>query len=103
MPEVNRPAASSGGRVVSATEAVRSFRAIVARVLEERAVYVVERRGKPVAEIGPVADPPLTGAMFAEIVRSGSAELAGAEYLRAVEHGIALLNRAEVPGDPWER
>lgn len=92
-----------GTRVVSATEAVRSFRSIVARVREDRAVYVVKRRGKPVAQIGPVADPPLTGAMFAEIVRSGSTDLAGAEYLRAVEDGIALLNRAEVPGDPWER
>ena len=90
-------------RPISATEAVRNFGSILASVREDRAVYVVTRSGTPVAELGPVADPPLTGAMFAEIVRSGSTDLAGAEYLRAVEDGIALLNRAEVPGDPWER
>ena len=70
---------------------------------EDRAVYVVTRSGTPVAELGPVAEPPLTAGEFAAFVRSGSAGLAGAEYLRAIEDGIARPNRADVPGDPWER
>ena len=93
----------SDTRVVSATEAARNFGSIVAQVREKRVVYVVERSGTPVAQISPVEERVFTGRDFVEMVRSGAAQVAGAEYLRAVEEGIALLNRAEVPESPWER
>ncbi len=96
-------AAPDGSRVVSATEAARNFGSIVARVREDRTVYVVERSGTPVARIGPVEERGFTGSDFVEMVRDGATRLAGAEYLRAVEEGIALLNRVEVPESTWER
>ena len=99
---VRRSVASGGSRVVSATEAARNFGSIVARVREDRAVYVVERSGTPVARIGPVEERGFTGGDFVKMARSGAARVAGAEYLRAVEEGIALLNRSEVPESPWE-
>ena len=98
-----RPAAPIRSRAVSATEAAKNFGELLARVREDGAVYVVERRGKPVAQIGPVGDRVFTGADFVELVRSSVTRPAGPEYARAVEEGIALLNRAEVPKSPWER
>ena len=90
-------------RVVSATEAAKNFGEVLARVREERAIYVVERHGKPVAQISPVEERAFTGADFVELVRSTSDPSAGSEYACAVEEGIAFLNRAEVPKSPWER
>ena len=95
------PGMSSGARVVTATETAKNFGAIVDRVREDRAVYVVERGGKPVAEIGPVAKT-VTVRDFVEIVRSGSVPSPGDEYLEAVEEGIASWNRLEVPENRWE-
>ncbi|MDE2654276.1 MAG: type II toxin-antitoxin system Phd/YefM family antitoxin [Gemmatimonadetes bacterium] len=101
---MSKPTGSSDRlRVVSATEAAKNFGEVLARVREERAVYVVERRGKPVAEIRPVEERAFTGADFLELVRATSDPSAGPEYACAVETGIAFLNRAEVPKSPWER
>ncbi len=94
---------SNRSRVVSATEAAKKFGEVLARVREERAVYVVERRGKPVARISPVEDRVFTEADFVELARATADPSAGPEYARAVEEGIAFLNRAEVPKSPWER
>ena len=95
--------APSAARVVTATEAAKNFGAIVDRVREERAVYVVERGGTPVAEIGPVKARSFTVRDFVELLRSGSMPRASEEYCRAVEEGIAFCNRPEVPENPWER
>lgn len=95
--------APSGARVVTATETAKNFGAIIDRVREDRAVYVVERSGKPVAEIGPAQVGTCTVRDFAELVRSGSVPVAGDEYLKAVEEGVAFWNREEVPEDPWAR
>ena len=100
--EQARPPASSGVRVVTATETAKNFGAIIDRVREDRAVYVVERAGTPVAEIGPVKSKIVTIRDFAEIVRSGSVPSPGEDYLKAVEEGIALGNRPEVPANRWE-
>ena len=97
-----RSAAESGARVVTATETAKNFGAIIDRVREERAVYVVERGGTPVAEIGPVKAKPVTIRDFVELVRSGSVPSPGEDYLEAVEEGIALYNRPEVPENRWE-
>ena len=94
---------SSGARVVTATETAKNFGSIIDRVREERAVYVVERGGTPVAEIRPVKARTVTVRDFVEHVRSGSIPAAGEEYLKAVEEGVAFWNRAEVPRDPWAR
>ena len=97
----------SDPRVVSATEAARNFGSIVAQVREKRAVYVVERSGKPVARIGPIAERKLTGGEFAALVQASAGAAAGGaprmddEYCRAVQDGIAFLNRSEVPKTPW--
>ena len=96
------PTTSSGARVVTATETAKNFGSIIDRVREERAVYVVERGGTPVAEIGPVAKT-VTVRDFAELIRSGSIPVAGEEYLKAVEEGVAFWNREEVPRHPWAR
>lgn len=99
-----RSTAPSGSRVVTATETAKNFGAIIDRVREEHAVYVVERGGTPVVEIGPVKEKAVvTVRDFVEIIRSGSIPAAGEEYLKAVEEGVAFWNRAEVPRDPWAR
>lgn len=95
--------ASSGARVVTATETAKNFGAIIDRVREDRAVYVVERGGNPVAEISPAKARTFMVRDFVELVRSGSVPAAGDDYLKAVEEGVALWNREEVPEDPWER
>ena len=97
-----RSVPSSGPRVVTATETAKNFGAIIDRVREERAVYVVERGGTPVAEIGPAHVKTVTIRDFAGIVRSGSVPSPGEDYLKAVEEGVASCNRAEVPESRWE-
>ncbi len=89
------------GRTVTATEAAKNFGAIVDRVREDRVVYVVERGGKPVAQIGPVDTRRFTVRDFVELLES--APKADEEYLRAVEEGIELFNRPTVPENRWER
>ena len=89
-------------RVVSATYAARNFASLVTRVREEAAAYVVERSGKPVAEIGPVKDRVFTLREFAALVCAAARRPADEEYLRAVEEGIEFLNRAEVPESRWD-
>ena len=96
------PTTPSGARVVTATETAKNFGAIVDRVREDRAVYVVERGGTPVAEIGPVKAQTVTIRDFVELIRSGSVPSPGDEYLEAVEEGIASWNRLEVPENRWE-
>ena len=100
---MTRPStASSGSRVVSATYAARNFASLVTRVREEAASYVVERSGKPVAEIGPVKDRVVTLGEFAAVVRAASGRPADEEYLKAVEEGIAFLSRAETGEGRWD-
>jgi len=62
----------------------------------------VTRHGKPVAQIAPVEDRVFTGRDLVELVRSGRVPSAGPEYARAVEEGIALFNRIQVPKSIWE-
>ena len=94
--------ASPGSRAVSATHAARNFASLINRVREEGAAYVVERSGKPVAEIRPVKDGVVTMREFVGLVPAEGRRPADEEYLRAVEEGIAFLNRAEVPEGSWD-
>ena len=96
----SHPAAAT--RVITATDAAKNFGALVDRVREDRAVYVVERGGTPVAEIGPVQRRVFTVRDFVEMVRSRPGPPPGNEYVRAVAEGVAMLNRPRIPGEPWE-
>ena len=98
---MSKPSNSSKDRAVSATYAARNFASLVNRVREERAAYVVERNGKPVAEIRPVEDRDVTVREFVSLFPTARRP-ADEEYLRAVEDGIAFLNRAEIPENPWD-
>ena len=89
-------------RAISATEAAKNFGALVDRVRQERAVYVVQRAGTPVAEIGPARRRAFTVRDFVEMARSRPGPPPGDEYERAVAEGVAMLNRPRNPGEPWE-
>ncbi len=99
---MSKPSGPPRGRAVSATYAARNFATLVNRVREERAAYVVERSGKPVAEIRPVKDRVVTMREFVALFPAETRGPADEEYLRAVEEGIAFLNRAVIPESPWD-
>lgn len=97
----SRAARADGpGDRVSATDAAKNFGRLVDRVREERATYVIERGGAPVAQIGPVAMPPLTMGEFKTLV--GSLTPIDATYQRAVERAVTRHNRPRVRRNPWE-
>ena len=96
------PRRGGGTRAITATEAAKNFGALVDRVREERAVYVVQRGGKPVAEIGPAQRRAFTVRDFVEMARARPGPPLADEYVRAVDEGIAMLNRPQIPGEPWE-
>lgn len=86
---------------VPATEAAKHFGRLVDRVREERAVYVVERGGVPVAQLGPVERPPFTMADFKALAHESPA--ADDAYLREVERAAERHNRPRVRSNPWDR
>lgn len=91
----------SPSHIVSATTAAKTFGALVDRVRETQAVYVIERGGVPVAEIAPVRTTRCTLRELAALLAS----LAPADdaFLKEVEAGIEHFNRSVVPADRWER
>ena len=93
---------SSESRAVSATYAARNFASLVNRVREDGVAYVVERSGKPVAEIRPVKDRVVTIREFVALFPAEGRRPGDEEYLKAVEEGIAFLNRAETPEGQWD-
>ncbi|MCY3677165.1 MAG: type II toxin-antitoxin system Phd/YefM family antitoxin [Gemmatimonadetes bacterium] len=99
---MSKPSSSPKARAVSASYAARNFASLVNRVQEERAACVVERHGKPVAEIRPVDDRMFTVREFVALFPAEARRPADEEYLRAVEEGIAFHNRAETPESPWD-
>jgi antitoxin (DNA-binding transcriptional repressor) of toxin-antitoxin stability system len=86
---------------VSATDAAKNFGRLVDRVREERATYIVERGGTPVAQIGPVEERVCTVADFKALI--AEAPRVDEEYLEAVEAAAARHNRPRVRRNPWER
>jgi hypothetical protein len=71
----------------------------VDRVREERAVYVIERGGVPVAEIAPVSGSRCTLADLMELLRS--AGRLDEAYLRSVERAVKAANTPAIPRDAW--
>lgn len=88
-------------RTVSASEAAKNFGALVERVREDRAEYIIERGGRPVARIGPIAVERCT---LRELVHwIAEREPLDPSYLAEVERAVATFNEPQVPGTPWER
>jgi antitoxin (DNA-binding transcriptional repressor) of toxin-antitoxin stability system len=87
---------------IPATDAAKNFGRLVDRVREEGATYVIERHGRAVAQIGPVRGP--RHRTLRDLVAAiEAAPKLDEETLRYIEEGIAVLNRPEVPANPWER
>jgi len=87
---------------IAATDAAKNFGELVDRVREEGATYVIERHGRPVAQIGPVeTDEPKTLSGLVEYLKT--APKLDEEVLRYIQEGIEFFNRPEVPKNLWER
>jgi prevent-host-death family protein len=86
---------------VTATDAAKNFGRLVDRVRDERATFIIERSGKPVAQIGPVEPRQSTIADFVAFFQNRPR--LPEEYLRAVEKAVKRHNRPRVPPDPWAR
>jgi antitoxin (DNA-binding transcriptional repressor) of toxin-antitoxin stability system len=84
---------------ISATDAAKTFGRLVDRVREEHAVYVIERGGTPVAQIGPVPMASCTVADFVALLRARPPLDEG--YLREVEAGLKAWNKPSVPRNRW--
>lgn len=93
---------SAATESVAATEAAKNFGRLVDRVREEGTTYIVERHGRPIAQIGPVARVRTT--TLRDLVKAmRTVPKLDEETLRHIEEGVKRLNRPEVPRNPWER
>ena len=100
--KIQRKKARAAPESIAATDAAKNFGGLVDRVREEGATYVIERHGRPVAQIGPVkTEEPKTLRDLVEYLNV--APKLDEEVLRYIEEGIAISNRPEVPPNPWER
>ena len=86
---------------VPATEAAKAFGRLVDRVREERATYVIERGGKPVAQITPLAQRSFTVADLKALVTA--LPRADADYLAALERVMTARNKPKARANPWAR
>ncbi len=91
--------ASSRVRSISATAAAKSFGRLIEHVRSERAEYVVERGGAEAVRIVPAPRRCTAGDLIRLV---NSLPKADEAYLKAVESGIALLNKPSVPENRWE-
>ena len=87
-------------RTISATNAAKTFGHLVETVRSERAEYLVERSGRPVARIAPATAGHCTAADLIRLLKS--LPQADEAYLKAVESGISSLNKPSVPENRWE-
>ena len=87
---------------IAATDAAKNFGELVDRVREEGVTYVIERHGRPVAQIGPIETAkPKTLRNLIEAL--GAEPTLDEDVLKYIEEGIALYNQPEVPKNRWER
>jgi prevent-host-death family protein len=87
---------------IAATDAAKNFGELVDRVREEGATYVIERHGRPVAQIGPVQTQERK--TLRDLIEAlQAAPKLDEEVLRYIEEGIEFFNRPEVPKNRWER
>jgi antitoxin (DNA-binding transcriptional repressor) of toxin-antitoxin stability system len=83
---------------ISATQAARGFSELMNRVRYWGESFVVERGGKPVCEILPVAPAKFTGSELAGLVRS--LPKSDEEYLRTLEEPVATQSSVAESGWP---
>src|SRR5215216_2951832 len=86
---------------IAATEAAKTFGRLVDRVREERTTFIIERGGKPVAQIGPADRKTFTIRDFVALLTT--LPRADEDYLRAVEQAAARHNKPRVRRNPWGR
>ena len=86
---------------ITATEAAKNFGRLVNRVREERATYVVDRGGVPVAHITPATARACTLGDFKAFL--ASRRRADDEYADAVEAVVDRHNKPRVRRNPWAR
>jgi antitoxin (DNA-binding transcriptional repressor) of toxin-antitoxin stability system len=87
-----------GSRVVSATEAARSFSELLDRVCYRGETFVIVRGGEPVCEMSHVTPPRFTGADFLNLLHSLPKPDPG--YWDAVED--RTKQTPAVPESPWD-
>jgi antitoxin (DNA-binding transcriptional repressor) of toxin-antitoxin stability system len=87
-------------RAISATAAAKTFGRLVDDVRSQRAEYIVERGGKPVVRIVAATEHRCTAADLLQVLRA--LPKTDEAYLKAVESGIAALNKPQVPENRWE-
>jgi hypothetical protein len=87
-------------RMISATDAAKSFGKLIEHVRSERAEYIVERSGTAAVRIVPASASRCTGADLVRLVKT--LVKADEAYLAAVESGISTLNKASVPNNRWD-
>ena len=86
---------------IAATAAAKNFGRLVDRVREERATYVIERGGTPVARIGPLDTSMSTMADLKALI--ATSPHVDETYLRAVERAVRRHNTPRVRRNPWEQ
>ena len=97
--EYSRKRARSGR--VTATEAAKNFGRLVNRVREERATYIVERGGVPVAHITPATGRACTLGDFK--AHLASRRRTDDEYANVLEAVVHRHNKPRVRRNPWAR
>ena len=86
---------------VPATEAAKAFGQLVDRVREDRATYIIERGGKPVAQITALERRSFTFAALKAL--AAALPRADADYLKTLERVTAARNKPRVRSNPWAR
>ena len=96
-PRTHTAPSVKGSRVVSATEAARSFSELLDRVCYRGETFVIERGGELVCEMSHVTPPHFTGADFITLLYS--LPKPDPAYWDAVEQGTK--ETPAVPESPW--
>jgi len=87
------------GRVITATEAARSFSALLDRVQHRGEVFIVERGGTAVCEIAPVGPPSFRLSDLGALLASGPRP--DSEYWNELDR--LVRDQTTVAPSPWER
>jgi antitoxin (DNA-binding transcriptional repressor) of toxin-antitoxin stability system len=96
-PRAHTATSVKGSRVISATEAARSFSELLDRVCYRGETFVIERGGEPVCEMSHVKPLRFTGVGFLTLLHSLPKPDPG--YWDAVEK--ATKQASSVPRSPW--
>lgn len=98
-PRIPATHVAKGSRVISATEAARSFSELLDRVCYRGETFVIERGGEPVCEMSHVKPARFRGADFLALLHS--VPKPDRAYWDAVEE--AARQEPGVPESRWER